>query len=166
MIIEITTLCTNLMQCFIYIFLWNHLMEQRFRHTFVLGALLIVGSNALIMIGYYAGIVSYYLQSALKISCVAASVLLLYKDKTVKKLIIFIITEIVSVICTLPFEFLLSAMYHIPVPELQLNKCETVGGTILINDVLLFISIIICLVLKNRKKWLSSESKQITTSSV
>lgn len=151
MILETTYWLTVTTQCFIYVFFWNQLFPQRFKQTYFIGVPYIVVSHILIMFCYNHVMLNYVAQSILKMLSVLSAIFLLYKGSRKRKLWIWIVTEFASLLCTLPVEMLISSLYNAPIDQMQLNKNDTIGGMILLNNVLLVVSIIAGL-LYNRKK--------------
>lgn len=155
MILEATYWLNSLTQGFIYIFCWNQLFPHRVKHTYLIGALNIPTLNILIMFCYRRAWLSYLALNILKMFSSIPALFILYKGSVRKKIWIFIATELISLLCTLPLEALLSFLYHAPIDQIVANKNDTIGGTILLNSILMGIGIIVGL-LYNRKKHVSS----------
>lgn len=151
MILEATYWLNSLTQGFIYIFCWNQLFPHRVKHTYLIGALNIPTLNILIMFCYRRAWLSYLALNILKMFSSIPALFILYKGSVRKKIWIFIATELISLLCTLPLEALLSFLYHAPIDQIVANKNDTIGGTILLNSILMGIGIIVGL-LYNRKK--------------
>lgn len=160
MILELTYWLTMITQSFIFFFFWNQMLPQRFRHTYLIGVPYTILSHILILFCYEHMVLYYALQSFLKLTATLLGVCVLYKGSIKKKMGIWLLTECAALLCTLPVEFLLSSLYGVKIDHIQMNRNDTIGGMILLNNILLVVSILVGLLCKRKKLIRNEQLKQ------
>lgn len=151
MILGATYWLTIATQCYIYVFCWNQLFPHRFKHTFLIGVPYTTALDVLAMFCHNHGIINYAVTNILKLFSMVSIIFILYKGSAKRKLCVWIAAEFVSLLCTVPIEMLTSFLYNAPIDQIVTNKNDTIGGMILVNNILMVFSIIVGL-LYNRKK--------------
>lgn len=153
MILETAYWLTMVTQCFIYVFCWNQLLPHRFKQTYLIGVPYSTTLYILSMFCYQHAILSYAAANIIKIFSGLSVIFILYSGSRKRKLGIWIATELISLLCTFPVEMLFSFLCNISIDQIALSKNDTIGGVILLNNVLLIVSIIVDL-LYNKKSTL------------